>query len=166
MSPRPPPNPGKKIFRKIMNDRTFLVGKKYCCLLVNTKVWRVRTVSRVTREQNKQISIDFLTKPNLNLVSKHPESFNNFSCSLGNYDSSDFIFLNNIFRFIDKMSGKFFISFSTRFTRMFKVSSYQPRGCIISIYFLFITKYGFFIKCGCQFTNLKLSQQTLQTVWV
>ena len=55
-------------------------------------------MSALTREQNKQISIDFLTKPNLNLVSKHPESFNNFSSSVGNCDSSiEFIFLNNIF---------------------------------------------------------------------
>ena len=118
--------------------------KKYCCLLVNTKVWRVSTVSRVTREQNKQISIDFLTKPNLNLVSKHPESFNNFSCSLGNCDSSVFIFLNNIFYFIDKISGKFFILFSNRLTRMFKVSSYQPCGCITISDFLLTTKYVFF----------------------
>ena len=95
-------------------------------------------MSAMTGEQSEQISIDFSTKPNLNLVSKHPdaESFNNFHI--------DFIFLNIIFCFIDKMSRKFFILFSKRFELMFKVSSYQPRGCITASQrniFPFITEY-------------------------
>ena len=62
-------------------------------------------MSAMTREQSEQISIDFSTKPNLNLVSKHPdaESFNNFHI--------DFIFLNIVFCLLTKCLESFLFYF-------------------------------------------------------
>ena len=64
-----------RILREKMNDFNIHGWKleKYCCLLVNCE--SVTTLATLNADPNKQITFDFLTKTNPNLVNKHPLSF-------------------------------------------------------------------------------------------